>query len=360
MSTRFGVNETWQSPTDVRIAQGGQWVRVSTIRGAAESQWKTLWEYDVTGPSAVTQFTATWDNASSNKCIVSYRTPTDPDFSYVALYVNREGSQSGPWTLISNFTDSTNTVRTVNDTTVTLTATTTHAPSGYNTASAIHYYLAVPYDTLGNQGAATVIGSTGAGSTIVRGMLSSPYYVQSSFSRTWRTAFNAWPNSSNLLDGTGAYERVIQGFASGGQAYGHFWYDIKQPGITPTTFQCFLGRTNSGFNTTAPSFYLSQAPSSLVQAGQSPVGYSRTGPTLGTELNNSVFAPFITSAWHTLSTSWWTNLMDGSDFKSLLMYTGETSVVSGFDTSDNFLVFYSRNETFGGHRGGLLRTYHAG
>jgi hypothetical protein len=360
MSTRFSVDGFWRSPVDVRIADGGQWRRASTIMVADGSQWRTAWDYDVTGPSAVTQFTATWSNTGSNKCVVSYRTPSDLDLSYVALYVNRDGSQSGPWTLISNFTDPINTVRTVEDATVAMTETTTHAPSGYNTGSPVHYYLAVPYDTLGNQGTSVVVGSTGSGSTVVRGMLSSPYHVQSTLSRTWRTGFAAWPNSSNLLDGTGVYERVIQGFASGGQAYGHYWYDVKRTGVVPTSFQCFLGRTNNGFNTTAPSFYLSQAPSSLVQAGQSPVGYSRSGPTLGAELNNSVFAPFITSAWHTLSTSWWTSLMDGTDFKSLLLYTGETSVVPGYDTSDNFLVFYSRNEIFGGHRGGLLRAYHSG
>lgn len=357
MAIRIGVAGDWQSPTDIRVGAAGEWKRVSTIRVAAAGQWQNAWDYDVTGPSAVTSFTATWSNSGSNKCVVSYRTPTDGDFSYVSLYVNRSGSSSGPWTKIGDYSNSPNTVRTVNDTTVTMSSNTTHAPSGFNTSSSIHYYRAVPYDTLGNAGTAAVVGSTGSGSSVVRGMLSSPYYITGTNSRTWR---GVWATTGNAVDSTGAPERVIQGYTSAGEHWGYYWYDTKRTGIVPTVFECWLARTDNGFNTSTPYFYLSQAPSSVVGAGSNPTGYSRSGPTLGTDMNNSVTSPFVTSTWHVLPDAWWTHLMDGTTWKSILMYTGETSVVGGSTSSAEYLVLFSVNEGGYGVSGGMLRATHPG
>ena len=358
MAFRIGTDTGWKSPTDVRVAVGGQWKRVLYIRTAVGGFWKDTWAYDVVGPGPVTGFTATWNNTTSNKCVVTYTTPSDTDFHHVTLYVNRSGSSSGPWTSLGDFTDNKSTARTVNDTTVTMSSNTTYAPSGFNTSSSIHYYKAVPYDTLGNAGTAVVVGSTGASSSVVRGMLSSPFYVQGTNSRTW--SGSAWATSGNAIDSTGVPERVGQGYTANGQDYGFYWYDTKRTGISPSALACWTARTDAGFNTTAPEFYLSQAPSSLVGAGSSPTGYAKSSVTVGTSLNNSTTSPYTTSAWHTLPTSWWTNLMDGSTWKSILCYTGETSVYGGSTSSLKYLVMYSVNEGGYGVSGGMLRVTHSG
>lgn len=357
MPIRVGQGSQWESPTDIRIAVADTWQRVSTIRGAAGSLWRNVWDYDVTGPAAVTNASATWNNSAGNKCVLTYTSSSDADFSSAAVYVNRNGSSSGPWSLVGSFSDLPSTVRTVNDTTVTLTNDTTHAPGSLNQSSQIHYYLIVPYDTLGNAGVPTIIGSTGNNSTVVRGMLSSPYYVNGTDSHTWRGT--VWTTTANALDSTGLYERVIQGYTSSGEHYGFFFYDNKRTGINPTSTQCFLTRTDNGFNTGTPTFQMSQAPSSLVGSGSNPIGYSRSTSTAGSAMNNSVTPPYATSVWHTVPNSWWTSIMDGTIWKSILMYNGETSVVPGNTASANYLVFHSVNEGLG-VTGGCLRVNHLG
>lgn len=359
LSITSGVTDIWATPTDVRIADAGTWKRSTFIRVSDGGLWRNGWEYDVVGPSAVTSLDAVWSNSGgTNKCSVSWTQPSDLDLDYVDLYVNRSGSSTGPWTYLTRFSGSPGGAKSYDDTTVTMTSVTTHAPAGLNTQSSIHYYRLVPVDVLGNIGTASVIGSRGSGTTTVRGMLSSPYYVNPTKSRSWA---GSWGNFATALDDTGAYDRVFQGWTqSAGQLYGYYWYDTKRAAISPTSVQLWLWRTDNGLNTITPTFQISQAPSSLVSAGGSPTGYAKSTSLNGTGLNNSSYSPYITSNWMTMTSSWWTSLMDGATWKSVLMYTGETTEYQTYGYSRHYAVFHSRNESQFSVAGGCIRAYHGG
>lgn len=352
MAFRAVVANAWQNITDARVVVDGIAKRPLSIRAVVGGVWENVYDYDKVGPGPVTGLTAQWNNTTSNKAIVSWTQPADTDFVSTYLEVNRTGSSSGPWTFVGLFTAARATATSHTDTTVSTFSYTSHGP---NSASYIHYYRLTPYDTLGNPGTVSIVGTTGQNSAVVRGFLSSPFYVLPNSSKTWRT--NQWRSDSIVVDGTGVSERVVQGWTTNGENFGHYWYDTKQTGINPTASYVFLNRTtDSGQGSSNPYICLSQAPSALVPFGSSPTGYARTAPTIPPALNNTT----ATSAFCQIDVSWITHLMDGATWKSLLMYTGETSQFNATGISRHYLVFTSRNEGGFGIVGGTLQINHTG
>lgn len=365
MAFRAVVGNTWQNITDARVVVGGVAQRPLSMRAVVGGVWKNVWDYDITGPGPVTGFSAEWNNSGTDKAVVTWTQPADVDFSHTVLEVNRSSSQSGPWTTIGSYTAGTyprGTAVTYNDTNITMSAYTVH--SANNTASPIHYYRATPYDALGNPGEVSIVGTTGLYSTVVRGMLSSPYYINPSYSRTWRGS--SWRTDATVTDGAGAPERVVQGATFSAtnvrsDNYGYYWYDAKRTGIVPTAVEVFLARTDNGLSTASPYMRLSQAPSSTVTAGSNPTGYAEKDLTIGPLLENSLQPTPTTSLFFTVPATWWTDLMDGATWRSIQLATGETTEYSTSGVSRHYLVFYSENDQFGFNlRGGTIRATHFG
>ena len=353
MAFRAVVGNAWENITDARVVVSGLTRRPLSMRAVVGGVWKNVWDHDKTGPGPVTGLTAQWDNsAASNKAIVSWTQPADVDFSYTYVEVNRTGSSAGPWTTVGNFTAARATATSYTDTAVSFFSYPSH--NAANTATYIHYYRLTPYDALGNPGTASIVGTTGQNSTVVRGMLSSPFWVNPNSSKTWRG--NSWRSDSFVTDTAGTTERVIQGWTTSGENFGHFWYDTKQTGINPTASYVWLQRTtNQGQGQSQPYIRLSQAPSTLVPSGSSPTGYARTAATIPPEILTT--QPL---AQCQIDVTWITHLMDGATWKSLLMYTGETSQYLTSGISRQYLAFYSRNEGGFGIVGGTLQINHTG
>ena len=362
MAFRVVAGNAGQNVTDARIVVGGAWQRPTSIRAVVGGTWQNVWDYDITGPGPVTGFSAEWNNSGTDKAVVTWTQPTNTDFAKTTLEVNRSSSSSGPWTEIADFTAAAGLPVTYNDTNITMSAYTTHSLN--NTASPIHYYRTTPYDALGNPGTVSIVGTTGRNSTVVRGMLSSPYYVNPSYSRTWRGS--SWRTDSIVTDASGAAERVVQGATFSAtnvrsDNYGYFWYNAGRTGIAPTVVEIFLARTDNGLSTASPYMRLSQAPSSTVIAGTDPTGYAVKDLTIGPTLSNSLQAPANTSGLFTVPTTWWTDLMDGTTWESIQLATGETTEYQTNGVSRHYMVFYSENELFGFNlRGGTIRATHFG
>lgn len=355
MPVRAFISGAWRDISDVRVFASGQWRRVQEARQFIAGQWRNVYNYDITGPGTVRNVTAQWSNSSGPACVVSWQQPADADLAYVDLYVNRDGSNSGPWTYVGRYSGNSATTYSVVDSTVTLSNYFVHGP---NQASSVHYYYFVPFDQRGNQGTGLVKGSTGQNSVVVRGYVTSPYYTNSTFSRTWRGS--AWRTDGIVTDSTSQVERVVQGSSSSGENLGYYFYgNGHQQGLNPSSADFYLARQNGGIGSgVAPYMRASVVDTSFPFLNANPTGQTSSGLVIGTALatpNNGG----TRSGWMGIPIDWTTGMGDGT-FKSVFLYTGEAAT-TGSTLSTNYAVWSSRNEDVGfGVGPGTLRVYHSG
>lgn len=369
MTLKFVSGGAWREAADIKFMSGGLWRRADQIKMMIGGSWRTVYIYDIVGPGAVGDFKAEWSNTSGNTCVVSWTQPTAADLDYVDLYVNRNGSPNGPWTYLGRFTGSGS--KSYTDTSVTLSAYNVHAS---NQASQVHYYKVLTFDIRGNMSPSdgadylsglnrNVVGSTGQGQSVVRGMLSTPYYVNPTDSRTWRPA-NGWRADGTVQDSTGLYERVVQGYFTGNsttqQNWGFYFYNSFPSGINVISATHYLARQNGGAGPPrAAHMRASAAPQSLVSAGTDPTTYAYTTATLST-------------AWATpnnggtrlgesgIPTAWVNGLQNGT-YKSILLYSADTAAADATTGSPTYSVWSSINEdSIFGLPPGYIKISHTG
>lgn len=371
MTLKFMSGGAWREATDIKFMSGGLWRRADQIKMMIGGAWRTVYVYDIVGPGAVGDPKAEWSNASGNACVVSWTQPTAPDLDFVDLYVNRNGSQNGPWTYLGRFTGSG--ARSYTDTSVTLSSYTLHGP---NQASPIHYYKFLTFDVRGNMSPSdgadylsgpnkNVVGSTGQGQSVVRGMVSSPYYVNPTDSRTWRPA-NGWRTDSVVQDATSAPERLVQGFFTGDatsqQNYGFYFYDAFQEGLNPTSAAVTLWRQNGG----AGSGRAAHMRASVVTSG---FVTNNTNPVNPANWTDAVLsAAYATPSnggtrggANNIPVSWVTGFSNGS-YKSLLLYSNDPGPGNSSIGSPTYSVWSSTNEDiiYGTLKPGYMDIVHTG
>lgn len=354
MTAKFLSGDAWREAVDLKVLIGGTWRRIDSAKMMIGGAWQTVYVYDIVGPTAPTSVKAEWSNTSGNACAVSWTQPTDADLDYVDLYVNRSGSSTGPWTSLGRYTGSG--AKSYTDTSVTMSSYTAHQSS--NTRSNIHYYRLVPVDVRGNVGTEVIKGSTGKNQTVVRGMYSSPYYVNPTDSRTWRNT--AWRVDTTVQDSTGAYERVVQGYFTDPPATNHSWgfyfFTAFPTGINVSSANVYVARQNGGTGCCIPPYLrASAAPQSLVGSGSNPTGFTYTAATVGSAYATPANGNTRVGN-NTIPNSWIDGFQAGT-YKSILLYTAETDAAP----STNYSVWSSVNEDiFFGGAPGMISINHTG
>lgn len=359
LSTDGSNSTAWRTLTDMKVVAGGAWQRVLTAKAMIDGSWRTVFNYDTVGPAAVTNMTAVWDNSAGNKCSVTFTQPTDADFARTDLFVNRSGSNTGPWTFISSFTGTG--VQSYTDTTITLSPVNVYNSNdkgvvdlAVNYKSPTFYFRAVPYDQVGNAGTAVVVGSTGQNSNVVRGMYASPFYITANNGGTWR---GTWRTDATVLDSQGEYSTAIQGYTASGQNYGFFFYAATPyaEGLNVFSGDVYLKRQPHGTGGSVRAYM--RATTAIFD-----YPYFGINPVSGETTSSLVYGglqAWNAGAWNAIPLDWVTGLING-DWGGIRVYTGETTLANGV-LSQNYAPYYGAYDfTATQLPGGLLRAYHSG
>lgn len=353
---------TWQNVTDMRVQSAGNWERVQKAMVVDDNGlWVPTFIYDNTGPSAPTSLSTdwVWVNSTGSYCVVNWTQPTDADFSYSKVYVNKQYTTTqttgtlaaSAWTEIATVSGAG--AKSINDTTGVTTY--SYTVDGANLGSNIHYYRIIPFDVRNNPGTPAYIGSSGQGSTTVRGIRSSPYWVNSGGSRTYRDG--DWRTDTAVDDSSGGFSRVAQGKASGstlGWSWGFWWYPNRPTSLNITKADILMGRQTATGSSSAvgPRFRLSGAPSTLPGSNGNPTGYTVTSTYVGTGLTpGGVGTMLLSQSGTTISLGDINNLMLNLTYRSVAVYVESESL---------YAVYYGSGDFSGSTPYGSLSLTHTG
>lgn len=331
----------WRNITAARVVDsGGTWRNIeSGVVATDAGTWQNFFVYDRTGPTAVTSQSAEWTRTSGNRCVVGWNNPNVSDFSYVQLYRYKSNSvlttsqlaalSSGSWTLLVSAGGSPGMRVSYSDAVSTgdFSSYTVHGPS--NSRTNIHYYRFIPYDTRGNSGTPAYASSVGSGTTVVRGMYSSPYNLAATDGGTYRDG--SWRNVSQTQDGSGTYTRAGQARfdTSLGYNYGFWFYGSKPASgsIDVTSAQILMGRWSAGNNVGIPPYFRLSSHSS--RSGDPTASTFSTSVTTGTSMKwNEAFSMSFPASWAEF-------IIQNTTYRSLNIYR---------ETTADYAIFYGSGD----------------
>lgn len=304
-STHVKIGGVWRDigANGIYVHDAGSWQQCDFVYVNEGGTWRTAYIRDNTGPSAVTNFKATWEansnsgESTSDGLRITFDAPADADIDYVMVYVKPRNHSTtytmGPYSCTPSQAKS-----------IKFTA--------YRALNKIYNVQVVPYDTNGNAGTVADTDSmewTGA----ARGRTVSPFYVAPWASNTWR-------NGSIRTDGTVYQGRSTSGYSFGVYYYANAFHDSLR-GATADSARIELHRQNTTGISAAiqPDMYWTNNASYYADAEIVP----RYGEFLGSAMDRWSL-PY---GYSSLPAGWLDNFTDidlGQTVRSVLFHAPES------------------------------------